>query len=159
MKPVRLAIADAGRIGQAHLQVVLESPDCVRTSQPAHAAGSRPRRRTRPARVTTTKTAMSSAAPTAAWPFRRCGSRPAQGHRIGHGASHSRPTWSHWHAMLRQSTSWRISVHLRAVKRSHWSVPATDGPTRVSPKRLKRPRPAARQSRLPAEHIQPRTKQ
>ncbi len=40
MNPVRLAIAGAGYIGQAHLQVVLASPDCVLTAivDPAPAA-------------------------------------------------------------------------------------------------------------------------
>jgi predicted dehydrogenase len=65
---------------------------CCRTPPPARAAGSRPRRRTRPIRATTTKTATSSAAPTAASRCRPCGSRPTRGRKTARGGNRSTGT-------------------------------------------------------------------
>ena len=99
---------------------------CCPTPPRRRAAGSRPRRRTRPMPVTTTRTAMSSAAPTAACRCPRCASRPTPGPRTAPGGNRSTPASS---GMVRDDPLKHQMAHFCAVVRGEAQplVSARDG--------------------------------
>ena len=89
---------------------------------------SRHRRKTRLTRLTRTRTAMWSQAPTDASLSRPCASRPTPDLKTGPGGSRSRwAPWA-WCEKTRSATRWSISVRWCVARWPRWSVPKTVWP-------------------------------
>ena len=60
MTKIRIAVAGAGMIGQAHIKVLGDSPSCMLSAivDPSHAAGNKLRKKTSLMRVMLAKIAM-----------------------------------------------------------------------------------------------------